>query len=212
VLAIVATHHHPDHVGGAEFLARELGVPLWAHPRARSFGVTVDRDLVDGDRLTLAGPAPEEWTVLHTPGHASDHVCLFEPTTRTLVVGDMVASVGTILVAPGDGDMAEYLRQLERLLKLDAKLALPAHGDPILDPPKLLRAYLVHRAMREAWIERSVVQHPDSTLEALVKIAYADTPVEVHPIAQLSLAAHLEKLVAEGRVSMIDGRFRSTEG
>jgi hypothetical protein len=66
--------------------------------------------------------------------------------------------------------------------------------------------------MREAWIERSVVQHPDSTLEALVKIAYADTPVEVHPIAQLSLAAHLEKLVAEGRVSMIDGRFRSTEG
>jgi glyoxylase-like metal-dependent hydrolase (beta-lactamase superfamily II) len=172
----------------------------------------VDRDLVDGDRLTLAGPAPEEWTVLHTPGHASDHVCLFEPTTRTLVVGDMVASVGTILVAPGDGDMAEYLRQLERLLKLDAKLALPAHGDPILDPPKLLRAYLVHRAMREAWIERSVVQHPDSTLEALVKIAYADTPVEVHPIAQLSLAAHLEKLVAEGRVSMIDGRFRSTEG
>jgi glyoxylase-like metal-dependent hydrolase (beta-lactamase superfamily II) len=211
IVAIVATHHHPDHVGGAEFLARELDVPLWAHARARSFGIAVDRELADGDRLTLAGPSPEEWTVLHTPGHASDHICLFDPKTRTLVVGDMVASVGTILVAPGDGDMAEYLRQLERLLKLDAKLALPAHGDPIPDPPKLFRAYLVHRAMRETWIAKSVAQHPDSSLAELVKIAYADTPIDVHPIAQLSLAAHLEKLVAEGRVSMIDGLYRSLE-
>lgn len=212
LVGILATHHHPDHVGGAEFLCGELGLPLWAHPRARNFQLNVTRELVDGDTFTLDGPEPRTFEVLHTPGHASDHVCLFSKDDGTLVVGDMVASVGTILIAPGDGNMSEYLRQLARLEKLEAKVALPAHGDPIETPSRLFRAYVAHRAMREAWILKAVVAHPNEDLDELVKSAYADTPAHIHPIAKLSLAAHLEKLVEEGRVLQREGRFTATQG
>src|SRR5262249_24119949 len=133
LLAIVLTHHHPDHVGGAEFFARELGLPIWAHREtaARLPRLTVSRLLEEGDHIELGGPSPSRWRVLHTPGHAPGHVCLFDAERRTVVVGDMVASVGTILIEPKDGDMAAYLQELERLASLDAELALPAHGDPI---------------------------------------------------------------------------------
>lgn len=208
IVAILATHHHADHVGGAAFFSEQLEVPLWAHART---GALLERELgralADGDAITLDGPEPMTLEVLHTPGHASDHVCLYERASKTLIVGDMVASVGTILVAPGDGDMAEYLRQLARLEKLEATTALPAHGDPIANPSRLLRAYQAHRAMREGWVLRSVQQSGGGTLDELVPIAYADTRPEIHPIAKLSLEAHLLKLEQEGAVRREDGRW-----
>src|SRR5262249_43941835 len=125
LVAILATHHHVDHVGGAAFLSRELGLPLWAHEATASrIEGPVRRRLEDGDELVLDAPSPTAWRVLHTPGHAPGHVCLFEPTSRTAIVGDMIASIGTILIAPGDGDMAVYLAQLHRLEALGAELAL----------------------------------------------------------------------------------------
>jgi glyoxylase-like metal-dependent hydrolase (beta-lactamase superfamily II) len=119
----------------------------------------------------------------------------------------MVASKGTILVAPGDGDMRIYLEQLERLAALGARLALPAHGDPIDEPTTLFRRYIRHRAMREA---KALAALPDrieigQTLEELVPRAYDDTPPAMWPIARLSLASHLAKLEEEGRVLECDG-------
>ncbi len=210
VLALLATHHHPDHVGGARFFKEELGLPLWAHERTAVLAnVQVERTLAEGDELVLDGPLPQKWQVLHTPGHASDHLTLFEAELGVVVVGDMVASVGTILIAPGDGDMAEYMRQLKRLERLEAKVALPAHGAPIQDPSKLFRAYQAHRLMREAWVLKAV-ESTGGTVDELLPVAYADTRPEVYPIARLSLLAHLEKLVSEGKVREEDGRFSST--
>ncbi|NUP11949.1 MAG: MBL fold metallo-hydrolase [Polyangiaceae bacterium] len=208
LVALFATHHHADHVGGVSFFREELGLELWAHERIETLsGHAVSRALVDGDQIVLDGPEPMKLDVLHTPGHASDHLCLYDAASKTLVVGDMVASVGTILIAPGDGDMLEYLAQLGRLEKLEANVALPAHGDPIEVPSRLFRAYQAHRAMREAWILKAVEQSKGGNLDELVTIAYADTKPELHPIARLSLEAHLLKLEREGRVRREGDRF-----
>ena len=210
LVAIVATHHHPDHVGGLDVLARELNAPVWAHDLTverlpTETRALVTRRLADGDVIVLEGPRDESWRVLHTPGHAPGHVCLLEERTRTAVVGDMVASVGTILIAPGDGDMQVYLAQLDRLASLDLSLALPAHGDPIDEPTVLFRKYVAHRLAREAKVLAAVklAGPAGADAAALVPEAYADTPAYLWPIAKLSLEMHLEKLEREGIIARV---------
>ncbi|AKT43779.1 MBL fold metallo-hydrolase [Chondromyces crocatus] len=216
LLAIALTHHHVDHVGGAAFFAEALGLPVWAHAEtaARLPELPVARHLVEGETLVLEGPTARRVQVLHTPGHAPGHVCLLDEESRALVAGDMVASVGTILIAPGEGDMQVYLEQLERLAGVGAQVALPAHGDPIEAPEALFRHYIAHRLAREARVVATLVGLGESAaaLEALVPIAYADTPPQVWPLARLSLEAHLLKLEKEGRARRdAEGRWAATE-
>jgi glyoxylase-like metal-dependent hydrolase (beta-lactamase superfamily II) len=208
-VAILLTHHHLDHVGGADVFARELGLPVWAHRRTADLlpDLPVDRFLEDGEDLVLDGEVPARWRVLHTPGHAVGHVCLHEEAEGIVIAGDMVASVGTILIAPGEGDMAEYLAQLGRLAGLDAAVALPAHGEPIAaasggpTPTELFRHYVAHRLAREAKVVAALagVGPEGAALSALLPVVYADTPVVAWPLAEMSLEAHLLKLEQEGR-------------
>jgi endoribonuclease LACTB2 len=210
-VALVATHHHGDHIGGAEFLARELGLPLWAHrvTHERVPELPVARYLEDGEHIQLDGPEPQSFTVLHTPGHAPGHVCLHEPDSGVVVVGDMVASVGTILIEPNDGDMSLYLDQLARLSKLGARLALPAHGEPIENPSETFDRYIAHRKMREAKVLGALRGRGAAGAEPadLVPSAYDDTPKAIWGIAQMSLEAHLIKLVRDGLASSSGERY-----
>jgi ribonuclease/clavin/mitogillin len=207
LVAIVATHHHPDHVGGVHELTRALDVPLWAHAETASrVDVPVARVLEDDDSIRLDGAVPEVWKVMHTPGHAPGHVCLWNADERAVVVGDMVASVGTILIDPVDGDMRAYLEQLDRLARLDARLALPAHGEPIDRPTELFRHYIAHRQRREAKIvavlaSRRAAGSIAPTAEEILPDAYDDVPATSWPIALLSLRAHLKKLDDDRRAS-----------
>jgi endoribonuclease LACTB2 len=202
-IAIFLTHHHPDHAGGAAFFASELDLPIWAHEAtaARLPDLEVARSIHDGDEVVLDGPRAQRWRALHTPGHAPGHVCLHDEESGALIAGDMVAGVGTILIEAQDGDMAEYLRQLQRLAALAPRLALPAHGEPIDEPVKLLRYYVAHRKMREAKVVGALAPagSPGDRLEDLVPVVYADTPALIWPLARLSLEAHLIKLEREGR-------------
>jgi glyoxylase-like metal-dependent hydrolase (beta-lactamase superfamily II) len=214
-VAIALTHHHVDHVGGVDVFARELGLPIWAHAETASrVDAAVARTLADGETVVLDGPAPERWRILHTPGHAPCHVCLFEEEQEVLVVGDMVASVGTILIAPGDGDMRVYLEQLERLAGLRARVALPAHGDPVDEPSTLFRQYVAHRLMRESKVLSAIARRgvEGGTAEELLPDVYEDVPVAIWPLALLSTEAHLEKLVSEGRVRVAhEARYIANE-
>jgi endoribonuclease LACTB2 len=169
----------------------------------------VARRLEDGEVIALDGVVPERWQVLHTPGHAPGHICLWNADERTVVVGDMVASVGTILIDPVDGDMRAYLEQLDRLALLDARLALPAHGEPIDRPTELFRRYIAHRQMREAKIvaalaARRAAGSVSPTPEEILPEAYGDVPPTTWPIALLSLRAHLKKLDDDGRAARRD--------
>jgi glyoxylase-like metal-dependent hydrolase (beta-lactamase superfamily II) len=205
--AIVLTHHHADHAGGAAALAAATGAPVMAHrdAAARLEGrVRIDRFLSDGDRLDLGGRRVE---ALLTPGHAPGHLVLRDLDSRATIAGDLVAGIGTILIDPDDGDMATYLASLERLLTADVGALLPAHGPVIDDGPGKLRQYLAHRRMREQRVLDALADAP-RPLGPVCADAYADTPSWLWPLAERSLLAHLDKLVAEGRAVADDDGWR----
>ncbi|MGZ3449732.1 MAG: MBL fold metallo-hydrolase [Polyangiales bacterium] len=199
---IFVTHHHVDHGSGTGFFARELKLPVLAHP------ITIERlrDLegVELKPIHEGETVVEGWTALHTPGHAPGHLCLL--AEKTLIAGDMVANGSTILIPPDDGgDMAEYLKQLERLDALGTTLMLPAHGEPFDDPHAVFTYYLKHRRMREekifeAWMQKKQELAREPTVEEIVPKAYDDTPPKLWPIAREAAQAHVIKLRREGRI------------
>jgi endoribonuclease LACTB2 len=202
VRELVLTHHHVDHVSGARHLAERLGVGVAAHAEtaARLVGrVDVTRIIEDGERLAV-GPAG--LTAMFTPGHAPGHLCFVDTAAGAIVAGDMVASVGTIIVEPGDGgDMTLYLASLAQLrAQVDAGTPrlLPAHGPPIVDGAARLDFYVAHRLAREARVVAALDAAP-ATLLALVAPSYPDVPEALYGLAARSLLAHLIKLEREGR-------------
>ena len=147
--------------------------------------------------------------VLHTPGHARGHLTLVETDSQAAIVGDMVAGVGTILIDPPEGEMAVYLRQLDRLRQLPVGTLYPAHGPAIPDGPQKLTEYLEHRMFRERKVLASIGP-AGASLEQIVHLAYDDVSPLAAAIAARSTEAILIKLVGEGRVIRNRDRFIRT--
>lgn len=206
--AVFLTHHHGDHLGAVEVLRRELGLPLWCHAETASRAGHAERLLEDGDVLRLEGAPPMELEVLHTPGHARGHLCLFHRPSRALLCGDMVANGSTIIVDPPEGNMRRYLESLERLKALPAGTIYPAHGAPMAEGQAKLDEYLAHRRLRIEAIA-AVLQAGSKSVGEIVEAVYSDVPPAIWPIAERSALASLEWLVEEGR-ALPDGedRFR----
>jgi len=200
--AIVATHHHPDHIGGATALAQRLGAPLWGHAATidRLVGsVVFDRAIADGAVIALDGEVPLRLRAVHTPGHAPGHLCFYDEVSRAMIAGDMVASVGSILVETIDGDMAQYLASLARMDALEPSVLLPAHGAPIHAAHEKLIGYIAHRLLRESKVLAALrVDSRPRPVAALVPQAYDDTPPHIWPLAALAAEAHLVKLAHDG--------------
>jgi glyoxylase-like metal-dependent hydrolase (beta-lactamase superfamily II) len=201
---VLLTHHHYDHASGTAFLVAALGVPVLAHAKTAErvkalLDLRVDQLVAEGDLLPV-GPAGLR--ALHTPGHAPGHLCFHDEASGDLLAGDMVASVGTILIHPDDdGDMQLYLQSLHRLLAKQPSRLWPAHGAAVPTPAELLRFYIAHRLQREAKVV-AALQAAAGSLPQLVATVYADAPPAVHGLAMGSLLAHLRKLQAEGRAGL----------
>ena len=214
---IVCTHSHPDHSPGAAPLQALcvqagraappiLGLPSAPTARAAS-AFTPDRALQNNELLALMGKAPEgkithTLQVIHTPGHAANHLCLLLQEDGLLFSGDHILNGSTTVIDPPDGNMADYLDSLDRLDALCAEhcveFILPAHGHVLGGPINGARSAIAklkaHRLAREAKVLAAMQALPDGSMEDWVQHAYDDVPPRMWPVAQRSLLAHVERI------------------
>jgi ribonuclease/clavin/mitogillin len=195
---IILTHRHRDHLGGVDQLrALFPGVPV-AKLIFRDSGLPDDVDMlgdgevVEGDGVTLLP--------IHTPGHASDHLCFYLKEERALFSGDVILNGSTTVIPDEDGDLGLYMDSLRRLQALDIRRIYPAHGPVIEDGPGKIREYIDHRMLRERQILEVLGGGP-RTIPEIVKIIYADVSTALHRAAGMSVHSHLRKLLGDGRVS-----------
>ena len=212
---ILCTHTHMDHSPAAAALKQRTGAVVLGRPAPnapRHFIVAAGNDesfapervLAHGDRLMLGGVTLR---AIHTPGHASNHLCYMLEDTKMLFTGDHVMQGSTVVINPPDGDMRAYLASLEMLLAEDVAILAPGHGYLIGAPHKEVKRLIGHRLAREAKVAAAIARLGAPTLEEMLPEVYDDVPARIHPVAARSLRAHLEKLVAEGSVRSSEGRY-----
>ena len=208
VSAIVITHTHRDHSPGSRPLQAVIGAPIVGcaplalddlGPRAdASFDrdYTPDRVLTDGDRISGDG-----WTLqaIATPGHTSNHLSFALEETKALFSGDHVMGWSTTVISPPDGDMAEYLASLAKLMMRDDRVYYPAHGEQIGRPQRFVRSLIGHRKQREGQILR-LLDRGVGELPAMVDTMYVGIDPRLRPAAERSVLAHLIDLERRGRV------------
>jgi glyoxylase-like metal-dependent hydrolase (beta-lactamase superfamily II) len=222
---IFVTHTHRDHSSGARALAAATGAPVVGLPPPADgrqdescvpdihpandevFMLTPDRGTdaagADGDRHP---GSIARLRAIHTPGHASNHVCYLLEGAGLLFSGDHVLDGVTPVILPPDGDMGAYIDSLRRLKAYDLRAIAPGHGRVLSDPVGVIDGVIAHRARREAKVLAVLNTLRRATLDELLPKVYSDVRPELLPIARLSLEAHLIKLVREGR-SAREGGF-----
>lgn len=190
---IVVTHTHIDHSPGAAGLKARTGAEVRGFDERDGF--VPDSIIKDGDAIEGTGFRLE---TIHTPGHASNHLCYHLAAQRLLFSGDHIMSGSTVVIAPPDGDMRAYLAALAKLKEVESFAVAPGHGPFIDDGHAKVDEYLAHRAQREQAIAAALSEKQRATIEEIVEAVYVDVPDALHPIARYSVWAHLRKLAAEG--------------
>ncbi|HEV7799732.1 MAG TPA: MBL fold metallo-hydrolase [Burkholderiales bacterium] len=206
---IVCTHTHLDHSPAAAALKNATGARIGGHlaeQDGRQDGdFAPDVLLHDNDSVTVEGVTLR---AVHTPGHASNHLCYLLEAQKLLFTGDHVMQGSTVVISPPGGDMQAYLASLDKLLALDLAALAPGHGHLIHTPHEEARRLIAHRLKREQKIVDALARRNPVTLDELVRDAYDDVPERIHPIARRSLHAHLIKLEREGKASVEDEHWR----
>ena len=200
---ILVTHTHRDHSPAARLLKERLGsqvqiIGMKNQGEGFSFDLKFEPDVLFTHQQRLE---TEEFTLtaIHTPGHASNHLCFFLEEESLLFSGDHLMDGSTVVIAPPDGNMAEYLESLALLSDYPIECIAPAHGNLILQAQAEIQKTIKHRLGRENKVLNALTAGSFHSLADLIPLAYDDVPVFMHPAAQQSLLAHLIKLKSEKR-------------
>ncbi len=195
VALILVSHTHHDHVGAVPALQEATGAPTVGFRESALDSFDPDIKLADGD--TIAG-----LQAMHTPGHASDHLCFSTPARdgkAVLFSADHVMSWSTSVVSPPGGDMAAYFASLRLLLDRTDDMYLPGHGPPLSEPRELVREMLHHRMARERAIADKLREGPADTY-VLMNTLYSQVNPRLRRAAERNVLAHLLKMELEGKV------------
>tara|TARA_A200000113_G_scaffold79443_1_gene70454 strand:+ start:1711 stop:2511 length:801 start_codon:yes stop_codon:yes gene_type:complete len=206
---ILVTHTHTDHSPAALPISKKLNIPM--------FGRLVDREsqwedetfipdnvLSHGDKIST-----DEYSLetIHTPGHASNHLCFYIKEIKCLLTGDHIMDGSTVVIAPPDGNMTEYINSLRLLEEYEINYFAPGHGNIMKEPTKTINSIIRHRLSRESKVFRCVEKKQNSNIDQLLLLVYDDVPEMLHPIAKMSLLAHLIKLEEDGKLKNYENTY-----
>ena len=200
---ILVTHTHRDHSPAAKVLGEMLDVPLMGRLLMEDDGLQdktfkPNRTLNHGDLIET-----DEYTIetIHTPGHASNHLCYLIREEKVMLTGDHIMNGSTVVIAHPDGSMRDYLNSLELLRNYAFNLIEPGHGDFLDNPMDVVDWIIDHRLQREKKVISKLKLFLEVTSKELVSLVYDDVDTKLHPIAIWSLEAHLYKLIDDGIVN-----------
>ena len=186
VSVVLVTHSHPDHLPLAARFAALHDAPV------RRFPELGDGNIVRAGNLSL--------TALHTPGHSADHLCFWLAEDRALFTGDIVLGKGSSMVTYPEGDVAAYIRSLERLSALDPHILFPGHWEPVTDGRRKIDEYRTHRVEREAQVREAVERGAGTARELTERVYGKELGDELMVAAEMTMRAHLKKLLDEGHI------------
>ena len=206
---IFVTHTHTDHSPAALPISKELKIPMYGRlvdGKSEWEDETFKPDVVlnHGDHISTDEYSIE---VIHTPGHASNHLCFYIKDFKCLLTGDHIMDGSTVVIGPPDGSMQAYLDSLELLKNYDIDYFAPGHGNYMQEPSKTIDSIVRHRLTRESKVLRCVGKNNKSNLDELLLLVYDDVPEVLHPIAKYSLEAHLIKLIEDGKVICLENNY-----
>ena len=210
---VLCTHTHKDHSPAAKLLKSQTGAILlgMAPPPHDNQDQSFSPDVVlnDGDDCEVAGM---RLRAIHTPGHASNHLCYLLESDRLLFTGDHIMQGSTVVINPPDGHLATYLASLRKITSLPVDYLAPGHGFLMHQPTEAVERLLIHRQDRENKVIKALRETQEPiTIDALVTRVYDDVPASRHAIATRSLLAHLDKLYEDKRVTAHpDSRWQLT--
>ena len=197
---IVVTHTHPDHSPGVKLLQEAIDVPAYGliteTTKHQDKTFQPKKFLLDGDLLE-----EEEFTleVIHTPGHASNHLCYLVKEEGLIITGDHIMNGSTVVISPPDGNMKHYIESLEKLKNYDLKSIAPGHGEVMKEPQLVAEWIIKHRLEREEKVADALRKAGKGSSDSLVEDVYNDVDPSLFPIAKWSLQAHLLKLADDGK-------------